>query len=114
MHYQAKGFIRSIRSFSFSFGRIAFSPENLRTIVAPKANGDKQVEAYNLCDGHTSQSDIAKKTGLDGGNLSRSISRWVEEGVMFRVEPDNHPLHIYPLRKGALKRMKKAAEIDDE
>ena len=103
-----------LKALLATFGRIAFSPENLRTIVAPKANGDKQIEAYNLCDGRTSQSDIAKKTGSDGGNLSRTISRWVDEGIMFRVEPDKHPLHIYPLNKSTLNRMKKVTESNDE
>ena len=103
-----------LRALLATFGRSAFSPEDLLKILAPKSGGDKQIEAYNLCNGRTSQSDIAKKTGLDAGNFSRTISRWVDEGVMFRVEPDQHPLHLYPLSKLAVKRIAKVKENSNE
>jgi len=61
------------------------------------AGSDKQVLAYNLCDGQTPQAEIAKKAKLDKGNLSRSITRWVEAGIVVRVGPDEAPLHLYPI-----------------
>jgi hypothetical protein len=80
-----------------TMGRTAFPPELLHKIVAPTSGSDKQVLAYNLCDGETPQAEIGKKAKLDKGNLSRSIARWIEAGVVIRVGADGHPLHLYPL-----------------
>lgn len=88
-------------------GRMVFSPEDVLKIVAPTSGSEKQIDAFNLCDGDTPQGVICKKVGIDSGNFSRSISRWVEEGVMFRVGPDEYPLHIYPLNKQARKQIGK-------
>lgn len=77
--------------------RMAFPPEALYKTVAPTAGSDKQVLAYNFCDGETPQSEICRKAKMDPGNLSRSIARWVEAGVVIRVGADQLPLHLYPL-----------------
>jgi hypothetical protein len=79
--------------------RGAFPPDVLRKIVAPTAGSTKQILAYNFCDGETSQSEIRRKTKLDSGNLSRSIAKWVEAGVVVLVGPDEFPMHVYPLTK---------------
>ena len=79
--------------------RQAIPPSELFKIVSPKSGGEKQIAAYNLCDGNTSQSEIGKKAGLDKGSLSRSISRWEEEGIIVRAGADQLPMHIYPLPK---------------
>ena len=79
--------------------RGTFPPEELRKIVAPTVKSDKQVLAYNLCDGETPQAAICKNAKLDKGSLSTSISRWVEAGVMVRIGPDRLPMHLYPLPK---------------
>jgi hypothetical protein len=78
-------------------GRTTFPPEVLRKIVAPTAGSAKQVQAYNLCDGETPQAEIGKRTKLDKGSLSKTISKWVESGVVIRVGADGYPLHLYPL-----------------
>jgi hypothetical protein len=88
--------------------RAAFPPEVLYKIVAPTVGSDKQVLAYNLCDGETPQSEIGKRAKLDGGNLSRSIAKWVEAGVVIRVGADQLPLHLYPLTNVAAKSGKKS------
>ena len=90
-------------------GRTAFPPEDLYKIVAPTVGSGKQVLAYNLCDGETPQAEIGKKAKLDRGNLSRSIAKWVEAGVMIRVGADDLPLHLYPLTAPNAKSAKKAA-----
>jgi hypothetical protein len=54
-----------------------------------------------LCDGETSQAETCKKAKLKKGNLSTSITRWVEARVMVRVGPDRLPMHLYPLSKSA-------------
>ena len=79
--------------------RATIPPQELSKIVAPTAKSDKQILAYNLCDGETSQAEICKKTKLAKGNLSNSITRWVEAGVMVRIGPDRLPMHLYPLSK---------------
>jgi len=89
-------------------GRTAFPPETLYKIVAPTAGSDKQVLAYNLCDGETPQSEIGKKAKLDPGNLSRSIAKWIEAGVVVRIGADQLPLHQYQLNTPAPKSSRKS------
>jgi hypothetical protein len=81
--------------------RTAFPPDVLDKIVAPTAGSEKQLLAYNLCDGATPQTEICKKAKLKSGNLSRSIAKWTDAGVVIRVGEDKLPLHVYPLTKTA-------------
>lgn len=86
-----------LRAILATVARQTFSPESLREIVtAGRSGSDKQVVAYNLCDGTHSQADISQLTGLDKGSLNRSLSRWIEAGVVVRLG-DGRPLHVYPL-----------------
>jgi len=78
-------------------GRTAFPPAKLYKIVSPTAGSAKQALAYNMCDGETPQSEIAKRAKIDKGSLSKTITKWVEAGVIVRVGDDGHPLHLYPL-----------------
>ncbi|MEX2167586.1 MAG: Lrp/AsnC family transcriptional regulator [Methyloceanibacter sp.] len=87
-------------------GRTAFPPETLYKIVAPTSGSEKQVLAYNLCDGQTPQTEISKKAKLDPGNLSRAIAKWVEAGVVIRVGADQLPLHLYALGTSTAKSKK--------
>jgi hypothetical protein len=82
--------------------RVAFPPTKLAEIVLARGASTKQREAFNLCDGSRSQATIAKKLKLDGGNFSRTVARWIEEGVMFRLGDgrDARLLHVYPLTEG--------------
>lgn len=93
-------------------GRIAMRPEQIGGIVFVKANA-KQLRAYNLCDGTRTQGEVAKAAGLDQGNFSRTVTRWVEGGVLFRVGSGREAklLHLYPLVKSEFKvpRKRKAA-----
>ena len=61
--------------------------------------GTKQVEAFNLADGTRTQSEIAEQVKMDQGQLSRTVSRWIEAGIMFRLGDgrDAKLLHIYPI-----------------
>lgn len=92
-----------LRAVLSTVARRTFPPEDIYKIVAPVAGGDKQLAAYNLCDGETPQAEIAKKAKLDKGNLSKSISRWIEAGVVIRIGKDQLPMHLYPLTKSSLK-----------
>src|ERR1700741_5435311 len=79
--------------------RRAFPSNVLADLVAPKGSGEKQIAAYNLCDGEHTQAEIASAVRIDKANLSRSISRWVDHGILFRVNDggEMRPVHIYPL-----------------
>ncbi len=90
--------------------RHVFPEELLRQIVG---TSDRQVEAYNLCDGTRTQAEIAKASKLDQGQFSRTASRWAEAGVLFRVGTgrDVKLLHLYPLSAfQAARRQKKGGE----
>ena len=95
-----------LRAILMTMGRQTFPVSTLLAIVAPVAGSEKQVAAFNLCDGHHTQADISKETGIDKGNLSRSMARWIEAGILFRVGADELPLHIYPIPKSAIKTAK--------
>ena len=92
-----------LRAILATVARQAFPPEKLVELIAPIAGGEKQLMAYNLCDGQTPQTEIGKKSKLDKGNLSRYISRWIEVGIVIRVGRDQNPMHLYPLPKEYLK-----------
>ncbi len=79
--------------------RVAFPEEKLRQIVAPMSSSGKYVEAYNLCDGTRSQAEIAREAGIDKGNLSKAVNRWLVQGVVFSVGSSSEPrlIHVYPL-----------------
>jgi hypothetical protein len=92
-----------LRAIFATVGRNTFAQQQVYRLVTPYAASDKQLAAYNLCDGSTPQTEIAKKAKLDKGELSRALARWVESGIVVRVGPNQLPLHVYPLSKQALK-----------
>lgn len=96
-----------LRAILATVARQALPPEELSKIVAPAAGGEKQLQAYNLCDGHTAQSEIGKRAKLDQGNLSRTISRWIEAGIVVRIGNEQYPMHVYPLPREFLKSLPK-------
>jgi hypothetical protein len=95
-----------LRAIFATVGRGTFAPETVRGIVAPRENSEKNLAAYNLCDGNTPQAEIAKRAKLDKSNFSKALARWVEAGIVVRVGRDEHPLHVYPLSKDSLKETK--------
>ncbi len=78
--------------------RQTFSPERLAEIVTSQANA-KTYEAFNLCDGTKTQTEIANALKTDPGQLSKTIKRWIDEGIMLRVTDGgkDRPVHVYPL-----------------
>lgn len=79
-------------------GRTAIQEDRVREIVG---TASKQVRAFNLCDGTKTQTNIRKKVGLDAGNFSRTVRRWIEQGIMFEIADsgESRLLHVYPLGK---------------
>src|SRR4051812_28050396 len=88
-------------------GRAAFPVDDLREIVcAAGTAGDKQRKAFNLCDGTRGQAEIAKQLKIDQGSFSRTVSRWIDAGVVFRIGEgrDTRLLHVYPLPEQTTKK----------
>lgn len=90
-----------LRAILATVSRQVFPPEDVVKILSARGGGKKQIAAYGLCDGATQQSEVGKRVGLDKGSLSRSISRWLEAGIVVRIGPDDLPLHVYPLPRGS-------------
>src|ERR1700722_3645939 len=79
-------------------GRLVFPEEVLRNIVGAS---EQWILAYNLCDGTRTQADIVKMTKIDQGSFSRTTSRWIDEGVLFKISDgrDTKLLHLYAVSK---------------
>jgi hypothetical protein len=94
-----------LRAILATVARQTFSPAKILEIMGPAA-GEKQFRAYNLCDGTRSQSDIAKELGLDPSNFSKSLNRWIDEGIVIRVgeNRETRPMHVYPLPEAYIKK----------
>jgi DNA-binding MarR family transcriptional regulator len=77
--------------------RQTYPPDKLADLVGR----DKQLEAYNLCDGSRTQGAIAKQLGLDPGNFSKTVSRWIDVGVLVKVAEgaETRLVHLYPIPK---------------
>ena len=65
--------------------RQSFPPAQLSQLVGKS----KQLEAYNLCDGTRTQTEVAKALGLDTGNFSKTVGRWSDLGIMIKVSEGN-------------------------
>lgn len=83
-----------LKALLATVGRSVFTLEHIHSIVNPTGKSIKQIRAYNLADGTLTQSEIVKKLKLDSGNFSRCVSRWIEAGIMFRLE-DNALIHVF-------------------
>jgi hypothetical protein len=95
-----------LRAIFATVGRSTFAPQQVYRVITPHGRSDKQLAAYNLCDGKTPQADIATKAKLDKGEMSRALVRWIEAGIVVRIGPEQFPLHVYRLSKEALKTVK--------
>ncbi|QOJ18498.1 MAG: MarR family transcriptional regulator [Phycisphaeraceae bacterium] len=86
--------------------RQTFPPDKLAEIVLSKGAGTKQLSAFNLCDGTKAQGEIAKALKLDPGNFSKTVGRWIDSGIVFRLGEgrDAKLLHVYPLNGDATKK----------
>jgi hypothetical protein len=78
--------------------RQSFPPELLAEVVL-KGSGAKQLRAFNMCDGTMSQTEISKASKLDPASFSRTVARWVEAGILFRLGTGRNTklLHVYAL-----------------
>src|SRR6266853_2471638 len=63
---------------------------DVELIVGPTAVGGKLRRAFNLCDGTRTQAQVVAATKIDKGQLSRAITRWETNGVLFRLGTGRH------------------------
>jgi predicted transcriptional regulator len=93
-----------LRAILATVARQTFSIEKILEIMGPNS-GEKQLRAFNMCDGTRTQAEIAKELGLDSGNFSKSLSRWIDAGIVIRISEKvgSRPLHVYPLPESAIK-----------
>lgn len=87
-----------LRAILATVARQALPPEKILEIMGPNSS-EKQFKAFNLCDGTKTQAEIAKESGLDSSNFSKSLGRWVDAGIVIRVSQGREvrPVHVYPL-----------------
>jgi hypothetical protein len=97
-----------LRAILATVARQTFPPGKILEIMGPNS-GEKQLRAFNMCDGTRTQGEIAKELGLDPGNFSKSLGRWIDGGIVVRVGEGREvrPVHVYPLPES---HMKKAAK----
>lgn len=97
-----------LKAILATVARQAFPPDRLLELVTSNAGSKKQLDAFNMCDGTHTQSEIADSVKLDKGSLSRSISRWIDLGIVIRVGDgaEAKPVHVYPLSKEHLGKKK--------
>ena len=102
----ADAYLRAILAVT---ARNAFPPDELASQVGIGSTKVKQIEAYNLCDGSLTQGEVAREVGLDPGNFSRTISRWLDDGLIVRTEMDGQmrPVHLYRIPPSAVKKSAK-------
>lgn len=91
--------------------RQTYSPEKLKDLVSSRGT-ENLLRAFNLCDGSKSQAEIASELKIDPGNFSRTVSQWIDDGIVVKVgEGKNTKLvHVYPLPDKLLKPNKKKAK----
>lgn len=80
------------------FARTAFPEDRLRLLVSPKGV-PTAVKAYNACDGTRTLSEVAREAGVDVSNLAKSVTGWVQAGIVHRIPDgkDTRLLHVYPI-----------------
>jgi len=78
-------------------GRTAIPATEIRAVVSKRSK--KGIKAFNLFDGHRTIQEVARRTKINAGNLSRTTSRWVEHGIIFWVGEGKEArlLHVYAI-----------------
>lgn len=83
-------------------GRLVFPEDKLISIVQKKSKKPKEIlQAYNLCTGEFTITEIAKKTGISQQALSEAIPKWKKIGIAFlESHGKGHelkPIHLYQI-----------------
>lgn len=98
-HNENGGIAALLRAQVILLGKIAVPEDQLIDTICKGRGDEKQLKAYNLCDGTRTQSEVLKIAKLDSGNFSRTLNRWVNSGIMFKI-PDRTGeklQHLFPV-----------------
>ena len=63
---------------------------------------DVMVKAYNLCDGKTGVTEVARRVSISKGSMSAAVARWEEKGILYRdVGQDDSglPCRLFKIRE---------------
>jgi DNA-binding MarR family transcriptional regulator len=76
------------------FARQVLDPEKVKAKITKGTRDEARiVKCFNLCDGKTSITDIARAAKMDQGGLSRQVDSWEKDGFVFKIEdgPKTYP-----------------------
>jgi DNA-binding MarR family transcriptional regulator len=66
-------------------GRIAFPNDRLRNMIQKGSKKPKEIlAAYNLCDGQTTITEIAKRARIAQPSLSVAVDKWEQDGILVK------------------------------
>jgi hypothetical protein len=76
-------------------GRIAFKNDDLKMLVQKGSKKPAQVlAAYNLCDGNTSVTTIARRARIAHPSLSVAITKWERLGIVLKKKRGGETLPL--------------------
>jgi hypothetical protein len=76
-------------------GRIVFKNDDLKMLVQKGSKKPAQVlAAYNLCDGNTSVTAIARRARIAHPSLSVAITKWERLGVVLKKKRGGETLPL--------------------
>ena len=68
------------------FARQVLDPAKIKDkITKGSKDKDRLVKCFNLCDGKTPLTKIAKNGGIDQGGLSRQVDSWENDGYVVKI-----------------------------
>lgn len=79
-------------------GRMVFPEDKLKRIITKGSKKPREmIIAYNYCDGETSVTQIAKKSGVAQPSLREAVDKWEREGIILKniVKNEVLPLKLY-------------------
>ena len=82
-------------------GRIAFKNNELKSMVTKGSKKPKQMtRAYNLGDGTTGVTEIARKAGVAQPSLTNAIDKWERLGIIFKKKKGKEvlPLRLFEIQ----------------
>ncbi len=82
-------------------GRIAFKNDELKAMVTKGGKKPKQmVRAYNLCDGATPITEIARRAGITQPSLTTAVDKWERSGIILRKKKGKEvlPLRLFEIQ----------------
>ena len=82
-------------------GRIAFTNDALKVMVTKGSKKPEQmIRAYNLCDGATGVTEIARKAGVAQPSLTDAVDKWERLGIILKKKKGKEvlPLRLFEIQ----------------